>query len=76
MNSQKPTSLQLSDEDQKAIESSVVSIRKVLRKHNVDIKSIVGNLSAADIGNTKSAVEVRFNEETALHVVMNMIAMD
>jgi hypothetical protein len=68
--------LKLSTDEQKVIESSVASIRKVLRQHNMDVKSIVGSVTAADMANTQSAVEVRFAEGAAMHSVMNMIAMD
>jgi hypothetical protein len=69
-------SLKLDPEEQKAIESSVATIRNVLRKHKMDVTSIVGKVTAADMAQTRSAVEVRFAEEAALHSVMNMIAMD
>lgn len=68
--------LNLSEDEKKVIETSISSIRKVLRNHNVDVKSIVGQVTSADLQDSRSAVEVRLAEDTVLHVVMNMIAMD
>lgn len=68
--------LNLSEAEQKIIQDSVASIRKVLRGKNRDIKSIIGLVTTADVDKTKAAVEVRFAEESVLNVQMNMVAFD
>ena len=68
--------LNFDEEEQKIIEDSVRSIRRVLRRRNFDIKSIVGLVTSQEIADTESAVEVRFSEENVLNVVMNMVAFD
>jgi hypothetical protein len=68
--------LDLDESEQKVIEESVNTIRKVLRAKNRDIKSIIGLVTSAQIADTKEAVEVRFAEESVLNVQMNMVAFD
>jgi hypothetical protein len=68
--------LELSTDEQKIIEDSVRSIRKVLRSKNRDIKSLIGMVTSEDIEDTEKAVEVRFAEENVLNVQMNMVAFD
>jgi hypothetical protein len=68
--------LDLTADEQKIIEDSVKSIRKVLRSKNRDIKSLIGMVTSEDVGNTEKAVEVRFAEENVLNVQMNMVAFD
>jgi hypothetical protein len=68
--------LDLNESEQKIIKDSVDSIRKVLRTKNRDIRSIIGLVTSGEIADTKAAVEVRFLEEHALNVQMNMVAFD
>jgi 3-deoxy-D-arabino-heptulosonate 7-phosphate (DAHP) synthase len=68
--------LTLNDEEKKQIEQSVSAIRRVLRKHDTDISSIVGLISKHDVRTTSKAVTVRFAEELAAHAAMNMVAFD
>ncbi|MBB4236228.1 hypothetical protein [Rhizobium esperanzae] len=68
--------IDLSPDEQKIIEESVASIRKVLRSKNKDIKSLIGMVTSEDVGKTAKAVEVRFAEENVLNVQMNMVAFD
>ena len=68
--------LDLSADEQKIIEDSVKSIRRVLRSKNRDIKSLIGMVTSEDIDKTEKAVEVRFAEENVLNVQMNMVAFD
>jgi hypothetical protein len=68
--------LDLSADEQKIIEDSVNSIRKVLRSKNRDIKSLIGMVTSEDVDRTERAVEVRFAEENVLNVQMNMVAFD
>ena len=68
--------LELSPDEQKIIEDSVNSIRKVLRSKNRDIKSLIGMVTSEDVDATEKAVEVRFAEENVLNVQMNMVAFD
>lgn len=68
--------IELSDNEQKAIESSVEEIRKILKSKNADLTGIVGTVSLDSVKATKEAVEVRFQEDSDLVVQMNMVAFD
>ena len=68
--------IDFSEADDKQIKASVAAIRRVPRKHDADITSIVGLVTADEIKETESAVEVRFSEESVLNVQMNMVAFD
>jgi hypothetical protein len=69
-------SLNLNEDEKKTIEKSVNSIRKVFHSRNLDVKSIIGLVTKAEVKDTKKAVEVRFAEENVLNVQMNMVAFD
>ncbi len=68
--------IELDEKEQKAIESSVMEIRKILKKRNADLTGIVGTVSLEKVKSTKDAIEVRFEEDVDLMVQMNMVAFD
>jgi hypothetical protein len=68
--------LDFTPEEQAIIDESLAKIRDVLKSRNISIKNVIGLATATDEENTKTAVEVRFAEETVLNVQMNMVAFD
>jgi hypothetical protein len=68
--------ISLSNEEKELIEASVKTIQTVLRKHEIDIRALVGTVTEVDLNSTRSAVDVRFVEEGALAGPMNMVAFD
>jgi hypothetical protein len=48
----------------------------VFHSRNLDVTSIIGLVTKAEVKDTKRAVEVRFAEENVLNVQMNMVAFD
>jgi hypothetical protein len=67
--------LDLTSEEQAIVEKSLAAIKDVLAKKKITIANKIGLVTAKDVEDSKSAVEVRLATEIVTKV-MNMVAFD
>ena len=66
--------VELTAEEQQAIDESFATIRDVMKKKDIDISNVVGLITTDEVEKTSDQVKVKFAEETVAQ--MNMIAFD